>query len=132
MRTWIYEQAVSVPGLMVASDNIHSGASLGKMGDSPTRPFAVIKMGLAIQQNGSRRLATDQPFEIWVHDEPGSYLGIDNDLRLICEHFASAYPATVDGHTIVDITDPELSRDLVDEGYRTITRYAAWVMRWRQ
>ena len=79
MRTWLYNRIANLPGLadeFKAADHILSSGAA----DSPGAPFLMITMGSETPPLGLPRSAgaQDVPFTIWVHDEPGSMVRIDD------------------------------------------------------
>lgn len=91
------------------------------------RPFIVI-----------RELPDEKPFTdsatrvgsvaIYVHDQPESYVKIDNCLGLIGAIMNSHAATQVGGHWLSSVEDQGWSEDLFDDHYETATRFGTYRM----
>lgn len=84
-RTWIYERlAASAPLLAVVPvERIFSSGSLE--GQVAEKPFVMIRTGpeSADLEEDGQPIATSTQATVWVHDNPGSYVRIDNALLIV-------------------------------------------------
>jgi len=101
----------------------------GSLDEMPVRPFAVIRL-----VDGTQTVVySEQPrFEIWVHDDRGSYIKIDQILRLVRETLVASVPLEDSNSRIVDIEWTGNGPDLVDEGYNTNARTARFTLTGRK
>jgi hypothetical protein len=114
-RAWLYEELTTVlPDIPVMGG--------GAMEAPPSaRPFAVIRLidNLIILRDGFTPVAGNTPVQVWVHDEPGSYVQIEEILDTIRDQLpsqvaeAGAHCCEWNGR----------SGDLADDNYKTITKY---------
>lgn len=78
MRTWLYNRISNLAGLDDAyKNNVYSTGSADNPGSGK---FLMINMGTEAPPLGLPRSARaqDVPFTVWVHDEPGSMVAIDD------------------------------------------------------
>lgn len=95
--------------------------------DDVERPFIVI-----------RELPDEKPFtdsptragsvEVYVHDQPESYVKIDNCLGLISAIMNSHAATQIAGHWLSSVEDQGWSEDLFDDHYETATRFGTYRM----
>lgn len=103
------------------------GGTEGTDTQDMVRPFIVI-----------RELVDEKPFgdsptrvggvAIYVHDQPESYVKIDNALVLISAIMNSKVATTVGGHRLTSVEDQGFSDDLFDDHYETATRFGTYRM----
>lgn len=87
----------------------------------PDKPFAVIGGFNRIGSSEAGRLVVRQ-FEIWVHDEPGSYVFIDQVIRELNAHFANLVHFQGETYLLAQVDFVGESDDLQDDAMRTATR----------
>lgn len=95
--------------------------------DDIERPFIVI-----------RELPDEKPFTdsqtrvgsvaIYVHDQPESYVKIDNCLGLVSTIMNSSAATQIAGHWLSSVEDQGWSEDLFDDHYETATRFGTFRM----
>ena len=117
-RTWLFSKLSSAVPI---TDLVPSSRIFQTLEEAPDeRPFMVIRLqdGSSVIPSGS-----DQFAQVWVHDQPGSYLRIDTLLALVRE--------TIDG-PVADAEDAIHadwrgdSPDLADDARGTIVRYGTY------
>jgi hypothetical protein len=128
MRALVLQAITSEPALtaLIPADRWIQAGSLDEM---PARPFAVIRL-----IDGTQTIVySEQPrFEIWVHDDRGSYIKIDQILRLVRETLIAAVPMEDANYRIVDVDWTGNGPDLIDEGYNTNVRTARFTLTGRK
>lgn len=121
MRGLLFNQITSSPTVLVAGLpplQVFAASALEERPADP--PFAVVRFGTTGRGMGKIVRAHA---DIWVHDEPGSYVRIDNILAAIrgtldgVNHLADGV-----GNEIISAEWTSDSGDLIDQGYRTITK----------
>jgi len=115
MRKNIYDALVAwVPLDPLVGPRVFEASSV----DSHTmKPFIVIRMHTSFPVRpaiGARHYA-----QVWAHDEPGSYLKIDNILKEVRKAVEAAPPSG----EFLEARWIETGVDLRDDGLETITRY---------
>lgn len=125
-RAWVFETLTASADVtaLVPQSNIFSSSGLTAVGNVPaTKPFIIYKFN-----------STDRPFpgaqteemQVWVYDDPGSYVRIDTILRRVI--------GTLD--TPIVLPDGVCSRwignsgDLIDD-ILGITKYASFIINGR-
>lgn len=88
--------------------------------NAPPRPFAVFRYGVTSQGMAAikRGLVT-----IWIHDEPGTYTGIDGIIKRL-NGILDGVEQVSDGQggELIRCEWQSNSGDLIDPGFRTITK----------
>ena len=103
------------------------GGTEGTASQDIERPFIII-----------RELTDEKPHHdaptrvggvaIYVHDQPESYVNIDNVLGLISACLNSFVATQIGGHRLTSVEDQGWSEDLFDDHYETATRYGTYRM----
>jgi hypothetical protein len=128
MRALLYQAitaSTDLTAIIPAERWIQAGAI-----DAPTaRPFAVIRI---VDGPPSISKATQPRVEIWVHDDRGSYLRIDEVLDLLEDILPIVPPLENDSDRIVAVDWSGRSPDLVDEGFNTNTRHTDFIVTGRK
>lgn len=100
---------------------------MGSIDDTPKKPFGVYRFSgdaPGITARGKSRVAN---VEIWVHDNPGSYLGIDGTLKAVEEKLdAVQHASSAEGEHIAEARFISRSPDLNDDGFRTICKMTSY------
>lgn len=92
----------------------------------PPLPFAVLVFGTTSPGMGRVRRRT---VTVWIHDEPGDYTRIDRILEGVSGTLDGAEHVTNgDGTELMSASWQATSGDLVDGGFRTITRNATYTL----
>ncbi len=119
--------------IMSLLEGANSGAlswhQQGSLDEAPPRPFGTYR--LRITERGVTAQSKVRPvgLEIWVHDDPGSYLRIDgilNKLEAVFDVVVNASAA--EGENIAQTRWEERSPDLNDDGLRTITKMVSYTL----
>ena len=92
----------------------------------PVRPFAVIAMDEAVR--GATRKPGVRRLRIHIHDDPGSYIRIDKILEDVIEFLGDVRAAQDADSYLAQADWIETSPDLFDDGHRTITKNASFVL----
>lgn len=115
-RQLMYDRVLALGGIFTAQAVFDAG-SLG--GEPPkVRPFVVIRLlprrtGL---NGGGKPVAHLQACEVWIHDDPGSYVGIDAGIDLL---------RTLANDLVRWEGD---SQDLSDQSWQTITKNSTFTL----
>lgn len=87
------------------------------------RPFGIITtVGDNRFLRGARREEPPRDFEIWVHDNPGSYVRIDDVMALLRKRFEATADFQFGGQRLAQVDVQSESPDLEDDIQRTVTR----------
>jgi hypothetical protein len=117
MRTWVYNR---VKAIITTMDVFSSGNA----DDPPTRPFAVITMDVEVPFFGMPPEAKVQeiPFAVWLHDEPGSMLKIDDAAIALKNSLPTRDGAVIGGLSLFEIRWTSTGADAHDDFYKTSSR----------
>lgn len=102
---------------------------LGSIGDvPPARPFGIYRLSSTLPGLTTRSRAGRTPrLEIWVHDDPGSYVRIDGILSSLEDAFtAVSNLSAAEGESIAQADFESRSPDLNDTGFRTICKMSSF------
>lgn len=119
-RTWMYGKLTQDGPFtsVIQNGSVFAG---GSMEDAPAlKPFVILRF-LPRVPALPEDAAHFQRAEVWCHDEPGSYLRIDQALSLA--EAALVGPATGSG---IYAEWEGQGTDLFDDGWKTITRYSSF------
>lgn len=99
----------------------------GSLLETPVRPFAVMRYQ---GHNPGLSRVNQTRLEVWVHDEPGNYIRIEQVLRLVRERITSmvAYNDVELGVSLMDPIWEGESVDLFDDGHRTNTKSSTFLL----
>lgn len=104
---------------LIPAENIWSSGSL-KDDNAPPRPFIVIRYGPTAVGVGSVKRGS---VTFWVHDDLGDYSKINQVLeRLYARLDQQVSLQDGSGNEVIQISWDNVSGDLSDPGFRTITR----------
>lgn len=121
MRTWIYNRIKGIASLPgdIATRVISSGAA-----DNPGTPFIAVAMGTEQPVLGmppSMRVQ-EIPVDVWIHDEPGSMLVIDDAAVALKDNLPTEDGTVVGNMTILTLRWEETSSDAYDDHFGTNAR----------
>lgn len=133
MRRWIFSEVkLALANAGMPDVPVLEPSSLG-LGDSasPARPFVVLRSGLRASEPipGLRDKMSRWPYMVWAHDDPGSYLRVDQMLEAVRGRLGSlSYPITAetDGLRILEMIWNDDSEDLQDDGFKTAVRWSSY------
>lgn len=95
----------------------------GSVDEKPQTPFIIYRMSGDFPTVTRRSKARRTSCEIWVHDKPGDYSGIDGILKQIEATFDSVVHASAaEGEGISTADFESRSPDLNDDGFGTICK----------
>lgn len=121
-RQWVFETLRDAPGTsaLIPEEQLIAAFSLENI---PTvKPFAVIVFG---DETPSLKIASQQRFTLWVHDEPGSYFDIDTYLAAAREILVGQVSLVAGAFCCEWEGD---SQDLEDDAMKTIVRTSSYVV----
>lgn len=121
MRSWVYNRIKATVGLPAGmGDRIISSGSA----DNPTKPFIVLSMGVEEPVPGmpASTGAMWIPFDVWVHDRPGSMLHIDEAAVLLKNALPTPDGAVAGGTSVYEVRWTGTGQDAYDDHYNTNTR----------
>ena len=119
MRAWIYNR---IKGLGTIPAAFGSGANMrvtsSGSGDQPVKPFLVVQMGNEAPPLGATAEERTQaiPFTVWVHDEPGSMLPID-DACVALKNGLPTEAVVVGGMSVYEVRWDDTGEDAYDDHY---------------
>lgn len=122
MRKTIMQIIGTVPEVVaeIPLDNWHQASSIK---ENPAKPFGVYRLsgtGSGVVRNHASK---EVRLELWIHDEPGSYLRIDRLLGKLESAFAAVVHASAaEGESISQTAYDSRSPDLDDSGFGTICK----------
>lgn len=125
MRASLYQLLASDEEITsIVGDRIFQASAVDQ---APPRPFLIYRLGGVVPVPGSETGAVTA--EVWAHDDPGSYVQLDNLLRAVkrllrgTTHYSGA-----PGERIATTRWESDSTDLFDDGYRTNTKYTRFTL----
>lgn len=119
-RTWVFEALTEDAGVIaVLGDRVFSEVEA-----EPEKPFAVVRMVQNTPEVHQVEGAISTTTTIWVHDEPGSYVRIDNLLSLI--RTAIKAKSDLSGVGIFQAIWTGDGPDLADDYRKTILRTTSY------
>lgn len=118
-RTWLYERLTTDAALtaIVPAASVHGAGSLLVPPDR--KPFLIVNLAPLLR--GPFPGVRWQDCTVWAHDEPGSYLRIDN----ILDQVERVLSPSVSSGDYVQTVFQGRSQDLTDDALGTITRNVA-------
>ena len=116
-RLWVYEkvrQTQSIENLV--EDRIYGSGSLE--GAPDVKPFLMLRLEADSPElnDGDAPLITSRTLTVFVHDEPGSYVRIEQMLAMLRTALVGQVPSAVACTWLGD------TGDLADDTFKTITR----------
>jgi hypothetical protein len=101
----------------------------GSLDIAPERVFGTYRLRGSTQSVTSRSPSREVGLEVWVHDDPGSYLRIDDilkELERILDGVVHVSAAA--GESISQTKFESRSPDLNDDGLRTICKMTSYTL----
>lgn len=134
LRGWFVSRVEGAPKVtaLVSPEMIMTASAAGLPGSptqEPTKPFMLIRSGAIENRMG---VAQSQRFFAYVHDEPGSYIGIEEILNEVKAALLANLPATIGSTRVTAVEWEGDGDDLYDDTFGTITRYAQFRLTGRQ
>lgn len=119
MRQWVYSRLKDYAPLdPLIGDRVYGTNSL--LTASLPRPFIFYQMGHWANEDISEELTAGRQFlQVFVHDDPASYMQIDNIVRLVRDALETQGNST----DVMTCRWLETSRDFDDERLQTVFRY---------
>lgn len=121
MRTWLYNRIKAIDALPQGfKDRLISSGDA----DNPSAPFAIVQMGVEQPVLGMPTSAGAMtiPFTVWLHDEPGSMLSIDDGAVALKDGLPVPNGAVVGGLSLYEVKWVGTGEDAFDDHYGTNTR----------
>lgn len=127
MRVWIYNRIKSLALPAGMGDRVLSS---GSDQDNPIKPFLIVSMGIEQKPLGTtaEMRVVRLPFTVWVHDEPGSMLHIDDGARVLETGLPTPDGQRVGNASFYNIEWEETGADAFDDHFGTNTRPVRFVM----
>jgi hypothetical protein len=121
LRKWAYEQVTGLPGLGIPAARVYSSGSVGETipGDSPSRPFAVIRLAPEIPGLLPGYPVHQRRFGVWIHDDPGTMEKLDAAAKIIKDGLHHPVPVMYEGIFIMDCVWEGTSEDFYDDHFLT-------------
>lgn len=101
----------------------------GTIDETPAKPFAVYRLSGTFPGVTARSKVRPVRLEVWIHDEPGSYIPIDSaldDVEGLLE--AVVHVSAAENESISQVQWESRSPDLTDDGFRTICKMSAFTL----
>lgn len=119
-RTWVYQALTGYAPLDASlGDRVYSDVP-----EQPTKPFAVIRLGLVTPEVHQHDGAESTQATVWVHDDPGSYTRIDALLELI--RMAVITKGDMSGGGVFQAIWTGDSQDLADDLRKTFVKTTSY------
>lgn len=100
---------------------------LSSIDENPEKPFGVFRLSGHTPGVTSRSATRRISCEVWVHDVPGDYSGIDGILNRVDEVFDSVVNASgAEGEVVSQARWVSRSPDLNDDGFGTICKMSSF------
>lgn len=134
MRAWVYNRIknLSLPsafGVGASMRVISSGSA-----EQPQKPFLVVQMGTEVPPLGSTPEERTQmiPFTVWVHDEPGSMVAVDDASVALKNGLPTEDGAVVGGMSLYRLKWEDTGEDAYDDHFGTNCRPVRFSMMTRR
>jgi hypothetical protein len=118
MRVWIYNRVKALPTVAekIGERIISSGS-----GDNPEPPFIVINMGVeqAVPGMPPSSKTSQVPFNVQVHDAPGSMLDIDEVALAVKNGVPTLDSLKIGGLSVMEIKWTDTGQDGFDDHWGT-------------
>jgi hypothetical protein len=122
MRKTIMDLIATTPDV-IAEIPLDRWKQASSITQTPEKPFGVYRIsgaGPGVTRSSSSR---EVRLELWIHDEPGSYLRIDRLLTALEKTFnAVVHASAAEGESISQTAFDSRSPDLDDSGFGSICR----------
>lgn len=125
MRTFIYDLLTNParPGAAALAALVGGRVRSSGGGDGLLKPFIVIRDLSDSNPIGAVRQGS---CSIWVHDDPDSYVKIDDIIIAIRDIMNSFAPQWWGNIWVMELRDQGWSEDLFDDHYGTATKYGTY------
>jgi len=127
----VYNRVVNLPGIPSSFGTPPRVLSSGNNEVNPVKPFLLVRFDVETRPLDSvaEMRVSRVPFSVWVHDEPGSMLDIDDACFALKNNLPTTDGAVVGGMSHYGIEWEEIGQDTYDDGYLTNTRPVRfWLM----
>lgn len=122
-RQWLFAELTGTMALtaIVPAGRVMAAGAL--TGSPPDRPFVLYRIGsnLPRMMAADVPLVTDQEAQVWVYDEPGSFLKIEHYLEELRRELAGQVSAVEQAHVCVW---QGTSGELADDELKCSVKYA--------
>ena len=124
MRTFIYNRLKNLAGIPAKFGTPPRIISTGNNEDNPQKPFLLVAFDIETKPLDSvaEMRVSRIPFTVWVHDEPGTMLDIDEAAFAIKNGLPTPDGAAVGNMSHYGITWEEIGGDTADDHFGTNTR----------
>lgn len=134
LRGWVVSRLENDANIIaiVPIDRIMSSGAVGLPNtptEEPARPFIVVRGNADENRINAAR---SQRFQVWVHDNVGSYVRIENLLEMVRAALEPTMPHTVGSTRVTSVEWEGGSDDLFDDTFGTGTRFAQFRLTGRQ
>lgn len=126
MRRTAYSLLKNAIGDVIPEDRIKA---VGTTDTQMARPFALYRFSGTLPGVTSRSASKPVRMEVWIHDEPGSYLFIDDTLRTVEDVMdAAVHLSAAEGESISQVKYESRSPDLTDDGFGTFCKMSNFTL----
>lgn len=128
MRKTIMQIIGTAPEVIaeIPLSNWHQSSSIK---ETPAKPFGVYRLSGTGPSTTRRSPVKEVRLELWIHDEPGSYLRIDRLLGKLESTFnAVMHASAAEGESISQTAFDSRSPDLDDQGFGTICKSSVFTL----
>jgi hypothetical protein len=130
MRTYVYNRimGLALPSVFGSPARVISS---GSSEDNPLKPFLIVQFDIEVKPLGMPASARTSrvPFTVWVHDEPGTMLNIDEAAFILKNDLPTLDGAKVGNMSHYGIEWEEIGQDAFDDHFKTNTRPVRfWMM----
>jgi hypothetical protein len=133
LRKMVYAAVTGITGFEIPDDQVFSSGAVGhkKPGDSPSRPFAVVRFNPDNPGLVSRYPLHQRRFSVWLHDEPGSMDKIETAVAQLKLELPPSLPGVLEGLRVIDCVWEGTSADGYDDHFGTNTVYVDFMATYR-
>ena len=125
----MYQKVTNTPSLGIPSANVYSSGAAGIQGDTPATPFIVIRAMVVPPSLLASFPVDDHPYQIWVHDRPGTMGKIDAAIDALKSYLPSQAPDTFGDEYYFACEWNAMSDDLYDDHFKTNCRHADFTLK---
>lgn len=101
----------------------------GSVAENPVKPFGIYRLSSTGPGVTRRSPSREVRLEMWIHDEPGSYLRIDRLLSALERTFeAVVHASAAEGESISQAHFDSRSPDLNDSGFGSICKATIYTL----
>ena len=124
MRAWVYNRVLNL-GWPTSWANVGGKRVISSgSADQPKKPFLLVSMGVEQPPLGMPASSKTQsiPFTVWVHDEPGSMVRIDDMAMLVKAELPTNVPFKIGNLSVYEVRWVETGDDAYDDHFMTNAR----------